>query len=182
MVHPGSRRKARDGGISHLLAWARFRATPPPTDGTGTVGFGSTGRLDPESLREFGQVIVPTYRSSPTIAELAALTPRAFVERRLDAANAADLPSRMLRLFQQPYALGHVADGPRFAHVVIREGPPATRSRLRHVTTLPMQRTREGWLVRLNHELDHVHLPMTEHDPMLAMARLRMEPRRPTGK
>ena len=180
LVHPDSRRKTRTQTLAHLLAWARFRSAPAPADHQGAVAFGSSGRFASTDLREMGHFIVPTYRGSPTIQSLAALSTAAFVERLLDAANAPDLPSRVFRILQTPFALGHVMDGPRLAHVVLREGPPGPRTRLTYIATLPLQRAHGTWRVRLTHDIARVHLPMSDNDPLLAGARLGLGRRRLT--
>jgi hypothetical protein len=172
LIHPESRRNARTSTVSHLVAWAQFRAAESSHDAHQTSGYGSTGSIDPAALEMFGHVVVPTYRDQPTIAQLAALSPLHLTERLLDAANARDLPSgAILHRFPAPVVLGHVMDGPRWAQVVIRDGSPTVKGRRHDVTTLPLHRAGSAWRVRLSHDFAHVHFPMTDDDPFMAMAR-----------
>lgn len=167
LVDPASRRSTHSSAIAHFVAWAQFRALPKVT-GQQMTGYSSSGKVDPEILQAFGHTIIPTYRGRPTIHELAALSPLAFVERLLDSANT---PFGILfRRLQDPYVLGHVMDGPNWAHVLIREGPPKPRSPRHDTDTLSLTRSRGTWRIQLSHTFAHVHLPMGEDDPFTAMA------------
>ena len=126
MVDPGLAATFRNSELASLIAWARHRDAiiAMHQRGEGAVGWSSDGRVD--------AAIVDQYRATPlhgvpgvqTLADLAAMSPRDFIAKCLEASNGAIMTPDGTRIELRRRVIGGVREGNAIAHVLFRvEGP-----------------------------------------------------------
>ena len=145
----------REQRLALLIAWVQhrdeIRRAREGGEGGGMFGFSSDGKVDQGQLAVHGTTLLPVFRGSPTLAELASMSTAAFVELLLEVSNSESGPGEE-GPFERPRrrVLGEVREGESIAHVLYRqEGAGVRYTNPHHVEVVQLRRTDSAWRVLL---------------------------------
>ncbi|HEU4559139.1 MAG TPA: hypothetical protein VFS20_14860 [Longimicrobium sp.] len=116
-VLPQLAKRTQAGELSMLLAFVELQASGHPMESGYSIA--TDGKVDPGLLERFGGVPARGVRGTTTVAELADLTPEAFIARTLE--NAVAGPTEMPWPPIRYQFVGLVVENDTVAHVLIRE-------------------------------------------------------------
>ncbi len=140
--------------LAYLVAWINSQAarTQSAHDSIGWIMLSYADSLSAEALAQFGGLKVAAFPGTPTIADLAQLSPAKFFSRWCDAAyearpegGPAGAKTQMRR-----YTIGEVRETDRLAHVLYRSDQ---YTGVWPVDRMPLRRSASGWGLLLNDDI-----------------------------
>jgi hypothetical protein len=152
MFDPAEQARFHGMQVNILCAWLQY-----PPDGNRGLVLGMTGagdKPDPEILGRFADTLIHAFRGSPTLGQLAAMSPQVFLVEWFAARYGGPEASSAVGFGRGPSVprkvLGAVIEGDALAHVVYRADSPAAADwRVPwRVSVLSLRRGSDGrWLV-----------------------------------
>jgi len=126
MIDPDMASAFRKSELASLLAWARHRDAiiAMRHRGEGSVGWSSDGRVDAALVEKYGATPLRGASGAQTLAELAALSPRAFIATCLEASNGPVLNPDGDPIEMKRRVIGGVPEGDAIVHVLFRVEAP----------------------------------------------------------
>lgn len=162
--------------VSMLLNWAeqRERIRVLAREG-GSYAIVASDTVDTAALRKYGSTPVRGYRETPTLAQLAALSPAEFMARYLETGG------ELLR--ERRRIVGEVVENDSVAHVLYRSDDPHVQYEDPfYVQVLNLRKSGGRWYVRLNIDLTAgMELLRMHQDELLPGFPARGKQARPSG-
>jgi len=150
MIDPDMTIAFRKSELASLIAWARNRDAiiAMHQRREGTVGWSSDGRVDAALLEAYGATPLRGAPGAQTLAELAAVSPRAFIATCLEASNGPILNPDGEPIEMTRRVIGAVSEGNAIVHVLFRvEGPGVEHTDPLSVEVIRLKRAEHVWNV-----------------------------------
>lgn len=142
----------RESELASLTGWAQHRDAiiAARQGGEGSVGWSSDGRLSQALLDEYGGTPLRGMPGVHTLAQLVALSARAFVAKCLEVANTPLTTPSGERIETRRRVLGGIGDGDAIVHVLFRvEGPGIEHTDPLSVEIVRLRQSDNVWRVDL---------------------------------
>lgn len=153
-VDPNRLRSFQRAELAYLIAWTHSKESRAQAARQGINIFilsYDDDSLSPETIAQVANVKIPIIPNSPTIGELAQLTPSDFFARWCEGAYRPDSEDKGQGLADMPReVVGAVFESETRAYVLYRYGTPR---RLESVDLMPVNRIGDGWGILLNEDI-----------------------------
>jgi hypothetical protein len=158
LFDPAEQVRVRDQQLAILTAWAQYRPDKNRSASGGITGFTSEETPDPAMLQRHADTPIRSFRGSPTLGKVAAMSPQTFMIEWLTASYGGPEAKGALGFGGMSWGhrdiLGTVTEGESLAQVVYRVDAAEWRHPWR-VSVLSLRRAPDGRWLALFDDLWH---------------------------